>query len=70
MLMTRLVEQHRADAAEALLEVAGDVAELVGREGELLVALAVHEVVAGVVGVQVLDGAQLDLRLDDPVLAP
>src|SRR4029453_166364 len=63
-----IIEEHRADAAETFLQVAGDVAELFVRQRELLVRLSIHEVIAVAVAVQVLYRPQLHLRLDDPIL--
>ena len=64
-----VVEEHRADAAHAVLQIAADVAEVVGRERELLVRLRVHEVEAVVVAVEELDRPELDVRLLDLVAA-
>jgi hypothetical protein len=66
MLIT-FVHDDRADAGQPFLQIAGDVADVVGGEGELLVRVAVHEVVAVAVGVQELHRPQLDLRLDDAI---
>jgi hypothetical protein len=52
------VEDDRAQPGEPLGEVAGDVAELLGGERELLVGVRLHEVVAVAVGVEELDGTQ------------
>jgi hypothetical protein len=63
------VEEHRADAAEAFLEIAAAAREIVVAERELLVRLRVHEVIPAVVLVEELDGPELDVRLVELVAA-
>src|SRR5262249_40964833 len=64
-----LVEHDRADALEAVGQVADEVADLVGGEGELLVALPVHEMEAVVVAIEELYGTERHGRLLDALAA-